>query len=111
MLLLCSSLYTDSQDKKNGLKRLGWATLTIGIILLLSVLTTFYVTYSGQKAPYITGVQGRYFIPALAFLFYGASRLVPIRVEMTERQAAWVFGIANAACLCIGALYYYLATY
>jgi len=111
MLLFGAGLYKEDADQKSAPIWLGWASLALGTLVIIGILTTFYVSFSGVRAPYVGGVQGRYFIPALAFVIFGICRVVPVRVQMNERQAVWLFGIANTACLTIAALYYYLATY
>jgi len=110
-LLLSAGLYKDNSEEGATTKWQGGGSLLLGGLLVVGVLTAFYVTFSGQRAAYISGVQGRYFIPALAFIFYGIGRLLPIRMSMDEKQAIWVFGVANALCLFVAALYVHLAIY
>jgi uncharacterized membrane protein len=111
LLLFMASIFKDNQSKYNISNKLAWASIGIAALAILGIMTAFYVGYDGVYTPYILGVQGRYFIPILAFVFYGVGKLLPVRLTLSDRQATALFAAGSSLCLVVAAVYYGLATY
>jgi uncharacterized membrane protein len=82
------------------------------VATVVGLITFFYLIFNAVGTPLISGVQGRYFIPALPFLFYGAGRLIPsIKVVMSPTTASFIFPTVSTICLIASTLVYFSATY
>ncbi|HUD06063.1 MAG TPA: DUF2142 domain-containing protein [Candidatus Saccharimonadales bacterium] len=107
------SLYDkDPKEKHAGMNRLQPKVLLgLGALVSLSILYVFYATYSVVGSHTINGVQGRYFIPALPFIFYGLAKLVPMRVLMTEKTVRVLVPCISIFALIVSAAVYFRVTY
>jgi len=96
---------------KNG-KPASWLFILAAATTMVGFVLFFYLIYNGVGSPLISGVQGRYFIPALPFLFYGLGRIIkPIRIHMTEATVTILVCSISLISLLASVLLYYSATY
>lgn len=85
--------------------------LTGGLLSALAVFTLFYITFTPVGFRTIMGVQGRYFLPVLAFLLYGLRGLVPIKMRMSTLTEKITFPLLSVLALAISYGYYYRVLY
>jgi len=54
--------------EKSFNKHQKWIIIGIALILILLIITGLYITWSPLKAPVVSGVQGRYFVPGFILI-------------------------------------------
>lgn len=90
----------------------GWTLLGSAILTILGFMVFFYVTYNALRSRTINGVQGRYFIPALPFFFYGLGSLIKsVHITMGEYTARLFFSLVSIISLTTAIVVYNSITY
>lgn len=85
---------------------IGGALFSIGAIFM-----SLYISYTPIGHDIILGVQGRYIIPALPFLFFGAALCLPTRtINKKWHNNLYIYG-TQLALLLICAVWYYYKVY
>ncbi|WP_165967402.1 DUF2142 domain-containing protein [Luteimonas aestuarii] len=79
-LAIFGSLALNSQAKPSGLKA-GVFAWSIAIMVIAIMCIPFYAYWTQPQSPVIEGLQGRYFIPLLAFVAMFCSFSVPIALR------------------------------
>jgi uncharacterized membrane protein len=88
--------------------------LLAGLISLIGVLGIFgvlYLTFTPVGKGVVDGIQGRYFIPFLMPIALGLLIYLPVKVDMTQRQATTIFSLISIFVLAIATAYYSIATH
>ncbi|MHB8439394.1 MAG: DUF2142 domain-containing protein [Acidimicrobiales bacterium] len=113
VVLVLAALYSHHAASGTILsdRHLDWLMLTVGSVTCLSIVYSFYTTYTVVGEHSVQGVQGRYFLPALPFVMYGLGRVAPMRLTMSPRAALAFFSLGIPATLLVTSLVYYSATY
>jgi uncharacterized membrane protein len=111
--LVIAALYGQDQGINIGRQnnKQAYIFTAVSIVTVTSILYTFYAVNTPIGARLIAGVQGRYFVPVLPFLFYGVSRFIPIKVLMSQKATSIIFPSISTISLVISALVYYKVTY
>ena len=93
-LLAVSGLYASIRSSKTAI-----TILAVGVLSALSIIVLLYATFNEVGSSDIGGVQGRYFIPCIPLIVLGLSRLIPIDLSMSSRNAKIVFILGSTAVL------------
>ncbi len=79
----------------------------VGIVTILGIILTFYLSYTRVGTAVINGVQGRYFLPTAIFILSGAVYFLPVKFRMSEKSAHLLFPVISVICLAISVGVYY----
>jgi uncharacterized membrane protein len=110
--LTLATLYGNETPLLKGINKTSrWVLMLAGALSLLSIIGVFYLTYTPVGAALVGGVQGRYFVPIAAFLFFGFTALLSIRLTMSNRMANTIFISIPVISLLSSALIYFVTTY
>jgi len=83
----------------------------LGIISLLSIIFLLYGTFNPVGSTSIIGVQGRYFIPSMAFVMIGFAGLVRLRMDTNKTNVPAILISISAASLYAMLIFYIVALY
>ena len=103
LLVLAIFLKSNMPEKR----RSGLISIALGICTILSIIVTLYLVYNPVGSKIIDGVQGRYFLPILPFIFYGIAVILPIRIEMPVWFQKVLFPSVSGFGL-LSALFFYI---
>ena len=112
-LLTLATVYVNANITKPAKKaRLSRWMLLAGILTVLGVLGTLYLTFTPVGKDTIEGVNGRYFIPAVCFIAYGVAGLLPLKVkDQGPFKTLSVFSVGAVVLLITAAIMYTSQTY
>jgi uncharacterized membrane protein len=86
--------------------------LTISLIAgAASIFAALYVSFTPSNSMIVQGIQGRYFIPFIIPVVLLIATLLPIKVDIEEKVAPYIFGLVSLLCLTLSLVYYALAIY
>jgi uncharacterized membrane protein len=86
--------------------------LSAGLLAIIAIVIFFYFFFNTVGSSYISGIQGRYFIPALPFLLYAIAKLNgSIKVTMSDSVAVILFSVVSGLSLAISLGSYFAITY
>jgi uncharacterized membrane protein len=94
------------RDKLSGAVYLG-----IGLLAVLAVVTTLYLTWTPIGANLVAGIQGRYFLPMLVFAMVGLRMLTKPRLLISEKGAVAGYSLLMSFSLLASLLWYYKILY
>ncbi len=89
-------------------RTVGAAVLLAGCAVAAAVVSTFYLTFNPVGAPYIEGVQGRYFVPVVVVMAMGVAALLPVRVAVRTSAAPILFATSSSVALAGSLVAWYL---
>ena len=112
-LALSIFLSVDKKEvKQETAKSMGYAYIFAAFGVFVAVVSALYLTWTPVGASIVQGVQGRYFIPILAFVMIGIRYILKQRIIV---EKAWKLHALNLGititCLIGSALFYYKALY
>lgn len=102
---------SQAQETLKNTGRLNLYMLIAGLVAIMGIFVTLYVTFTAVGDNTIQGVQGRYFIPALPFVLYGIARLLPKMQERAPGKSLAFYSSGMVIVLALGSLWYFLSTY
>lgn len=107
--LVVATLYAREDVLKLRPKLLIISALSfVGIV---SIFATLYFAFSPVGDAVVEGVQGRYFLPFLIPIALTLVLYIPIKLEMDDKYAPYIFGVSTTICLIFSALYFLLSLY
>jgi uncharacterized membrane protein len=83
----------------------------VALVCVLSVFAIMYLTFNPIGANIINGVQGRYFLPMLAFIISGVTVLIPLSLQASKKTLCILVISISVVLLLVAAVYYTLATH
>jgi uncharacterized membrane protein len=110
VLYVLSILY-EGETTRRANKTTTFSFAVVAIIAIISIFFTFYIAYNPVASRDIFGVQGRYFIPLIPFLFYGIKHLINQRYTLMYGWLSWIFPLGSFACLVAAFITYVKAIY
>lgn len=110
--LTLSTFMTDKNSEESRNRFGGFIYIAAAVITSIAVITVLYLTWTPVGGSFVQGVQGRYFLPMLAFAMIGARMIFKQRliVEKSWKISAMNMGIV-IFCLLGSILFYYKVLY
>jgi uncharacterized membrane protein len=117
LILLAFTAFIKTEHLDNDKKEIrhtkfcGLLFLSTGILACLAIITSLYLTYTHIGASMVEGIQGRYFIPVIAFILVGLRMLTRSRLIISEKSARIFFASTIIFSLIYSIAWYYKVLY
>lgn len=113
LVTLVISMFTKESEEKGEFsdKKTGLLYVLAGILVSVAVITTLYLTWTPVGGLLVAGVQGRYFLPVMAFVVIGIRIYLKQRLSIKQQSLTWGYPSVMTACLVISVLWYYKILY
>lgn len=103
---------SNKESKTEVMKKVGFTYIFAALLAFIAVVSALYLTWTPVGSSLVQGVQGRYFIPILAFVMIGV-RLIFKQRLVVEKE--WKLNVLNVGivtvCLLGSVLFYYRTLY
>lgn len=104
-------LFVTEKIKSALPKKIASLMLIHGVVAICAIITFLYLTWNPVGASAVGGVQGRYFLPVLPLILYGATASMKQRIVVSEKAMIATVIIIAGASLILSAGWYYKIIY
>jgi uncharacterized membrane protein len=100
-----------AHDSRDINKKSAAVLLVAAAATTSAIIVTLYLDWTPVGWNLVQGVQGRYFLPVVAFLLLGVRSWTTFRLKTTDKQLAVVCTVIATASLLISSLWYFRILY
>lgn len=97
---------TDKADKLSAI-----TNISASLLVALAIITTLYLAWTPVGANLVQGIQGRYFLPIVAFFLLGLRQFTRARLLISEKSAIIGYPLLAIVTLFISLAWYYRILY